>query len=64
MPETMNTEIAVMHVCTAYGLDAAEFSRLLALLGSITPEQKNRVVMLSAAWAARDVMENSLGVTS
>ena len=53
-------EVAVSTVCTLYGLNPAEFSGLLELLGCINPEQKSKILFVSLAWAAKDMMENSM----
>lgn len=53
-------EAAVVAVCRKYDLDASEFGELLELLGSITPEQKHKIILFSAAWAAKDAMEKAL----
>ncbi len=60
MPENTNIEVAVATVSNAYGLDTAEFSKMLEILGCITPEQKNTIMIYSTAWAAKDMMENKM----
>lgn len=53
-------EVAVATVCRLYGLDMAELSELLELIGCIDPEQKSKVLLICAAWAAKDMIDNSL----
>lgn len=56
-------EAAVAVVCETYHLNTSEFSDLLELLGCISPEQKSRILVLSAAWAVKDMIDNK-SVTS
>lgn len=53
-------EAAVVTVCEKYNLNTAEFCELLELLGHISPEQKSRILMFSAAWAVKDMIENKM----
>lgn len=60
MNNVKNIEVAIATVCDCFGLDTAEFSRLLEMLGCISTEQKSNILILGAAWAAKDMMENRM----
>lgn len=57
---TNNIIFAVAAVSNAYGLDVKEFSEMLELLRCIDAQQKSKILISSAAWAAKDIMDNKL----
>lgn len=62
MPDKQTNSIvfAVAAVSDAYGLDVQEFSEMLELLSCIDDQQKSKILISSAAWAAKDIMDNKL----
>lgn len=57
---TNNVIFAVAAVSNAYGLNVREFSEMLELLNCIDSQQKSKILISSAAWAAKDIMDNKL----
>lgn len=51
---------AIASISNEYGLDVQEFSEMLELLNCISAEQKSKILISSAAWAAKDIMDNKL----
>lgn len=57
---TNSIVFAVVAVSNEYGLDVQEFSEMLELLRCIDSQQKSKILISSAAWAAKDIMDNKL----
>ena len=55
-----NPAVAIATLCSTYGLNAIEFSKMLEALGHITPEQKSETLITCTAFAVKDMMDNQM----